>query len=285
MRGPSRSPLDLPWQVRKHNSERLQEGGHRWIIEFLGLGSRVKVNFTQPFWYFFNQLLENGLGHFAGLSQPENSVGKFHALGEKRGLSRPTQKMKNSTDQRSRGGFTHQTNRSKPSLKSDRQSETKDRRMEMQMEVTVPISGRQTEGEKAIKLTSDFVLECRNQPGGESVAKSRPRRGHRQISMEVGQRRNLTSQSRTESEVEPHLQAGTTTSHRHRLSRSGFIDHQAGLGEHARAVGPFDRGIDRGAPPKVICGNNQVFQNSRRAGNLTCLTLMIRRFSTPLGKA
>jgi hypothetical protein len=193
--------------------------------------------------------------------------------------------MKNSTDQRSRGGFTHQTHRSKPSLSSDGQPQTKDRRMKMQMEMTVPISGWQTEGEKAIKLTGDFVLEGRNQPRRESVAKPRPRRGRRQISMEVGQRRSLTSQSRTESEVKPHLQAGATTSHRHRLSGSGFIDHQAGLGEQARTVGPFDRGIDRGAPPKVICGNNQVFQNSRRAGNLTCSTLMIRRFSTPLGKA
>jgi len=230
-------------------------------------------------------LLENRLRHSPRLSQPENPVGKFHSLGEKSGLSGTTQKMKNSTDQRSRGGFTHQTNRSKPSLSSDGKPETKDRRMEMKMEVTVPISGRQTEGEKAIKLTSDFVLECRNQPRRESVAKSRPRRGRRQISMEVGQRRNLASQSRTESEVESHLQAGITTSNRYRLSRSGFIDHQAGLSEQARAVGPFDRGIDRGAPPKVICGNNQVFQNSRGVGNLTCLTLMIRRFSTPLGKA
>ena len=223
--------------------------------------------------------------HSSCLSQPENPLRKFHSLGEKRGFSRPTQKMKNSTDQRSRGGFTHEANRSKPSLKSDRQPEAKDRRMEMQMEVAVPISGRQTEGEKSIKLTGDFVLEGRNQPRRESVAKPRPRRGRWQISMEVGQRRNLTSQPRTESEVEPHLQSGTTTSHRHRLSGSGFIDHQAGLGERARTVGPFNRGIDRGAPPKVICGNNQVFQNSRRAGNLTCSTLMIRRFSTPLGKA
>ena len=223
--------------------------------------------------------------HTSRLSQPENPLRKFHSLSEKRGLSGTAQKMKNSTDQRSRGGFTHEANRSKPSLKSDRQPQTKDRRMKMQMEVTVPISGRQTEGEKAIKLTGDFVLECRNQPGRESVAKSRPRRRRRQIAMEVGQRRNLTSQSRTESEVEPHLQAGATTSHCNRLSGSGFIDHQAGLGEQARAVGPLDRGIDRGAPPEVICGNNQVFQNSRRAGNLTSLTLMIRRFSTPLGKA
>ena len=245
----------------------------------------MKVNFTQPFGQAGNHLLENGWRHSSCLSQTQNTVGKFHSLGEKRGFSRTTQKMKNSTDQRSRGGFTHQTNRSKPSLSSDGKPKTKDRRMEMKMEVTVPISGRQTEGEKAIKLTGDFVLECRNQPGRESVAKSRPRRRRRQIAMEVGQRRNLTSQSRTESEVEPHLQAGATTSHCHRLSGRRFIDHQAGLGEQARAVGPLDRGIDRGAPPEVICGNNQVFQNSRRAGNLTSLTLMIRRFSTPLGKA
>ena len=115
----------------------------------------MKVNFTQPFGQAGHHLLENGLRHSLRLSQPENPVGKLHSLGEKRGFSRTTQKMKNSTDQRSRGGFSHQTHRSKPSLSSDGKPETKDRRMKMQMEVTVPISGRQIKGEKAIKLTSN----------------------------------------------------------------------------------------------------------------------------------
>jgi hypothetical protein len=69
--------------------------------------------------------------------------------------------------------------------------------------------------------------------------------------------------------VETDAQAGEAPGDLHGFGHGRFIHHEAGLRDKARTVRTLDGGIDLRAAPKVISGDDEVFQFSGGAGRLT----------------
>lgn len=176
--------------------------------------------------------------------------------------------MEDHRKQHGKTGFAHQPSRPKTVFTRHRQRECENRRMQMQMRVTVPISRRESKRAKARELRADFPLEQRPNWPIEKITASRTGRRRREIAPLIRERRNTRSTPRAKRKMQANAERRMAACDAHGFVRSGFINHEACLRQKAGFNATLDRFVDFMAATEVVGGEDELFQSAD--GALSC---------------
>lgn len=236
----------------KHDAsadEDLVQGGG---VEFGGVGAGVEVKFAGAVGKVFQKASHGCGGHASGIAQAENVVRETNAVGGEFRSSGLAEVSEDPREQRGWAGFADEPGFAKAEFGGNRQGEAQDGGMEVEVEVAVPIGGRETAGAEVLELRADGGSEGAVGPVVEEIAETSPRR-------RFGANREM------QADAESRVAAGDHEG----LGDVRFVDHEACLGDEPGAVQAFDGGVDRGAPAEIVGGEDEGFQSAagrRRKG-------------------
>ena len=136
------------------------------------------------------------------------------------------------------------------------------------MEVAVDVIERQARGAEFLKLGVDFGAKLLAQAAVEEVAEANASRVVAELSGGSNEAGNsLEWQSGVAAEkgqMETDTEPWTFSGQRHRIIKGRFVDHKAGSGEDAFAVGADDGLIDRRRAAEVVGVNNEAAEDHGR---------------------
>ena len=261
-----------------------EERGERGVVGLGGLGglgAGVKVELAGAVGELREEAREGGGGHATGGAQAEDAVGEMNAVLFQMRNGGAAEALENPGREGEWAGFAHEAHGAKAVLGGDGQREPKDRGMEMEMRVAVPITRRETERAEARELRADLALKRLGERWRKGVAQSGARRRCGEISAFIRERGDLRGASGAEREMEADAERGIAPGDVCGFGGGGLIDHDARLREEAGPVGALDGGVDFRTATEVVGGDDEVFQWAERAGRLRrCTEILNRHFLT-----
>lgn len=119
-------------------------------------GAGVKIDFVRARGCQCERALEGGEVHVAGVTQAEGAVGESNAGGAEVRDGGAAEALENPREQRGWARFADEAGVGETVGAGDGKREAEDDRVQMEMHVAVPVSGRETERAESIELAFDF---------------------------------------------------------------------------------------------------------------------------------
>lgn len=235
----------------------MEELAEQREIEFFRLGSGVKVEFARPGRETFDDAQETRGGHAAGVAQAEDGIGSADVV---RGEPARGGDAERAEDQRNRcavARLADEADGSEAAGDEFGQRELEDSGVQVQVSVTIEMTGRKPQFIEASKLRGNLARQRR--PGARVKGVSQASRSGRfdETAVRIGQRGHIARLSVAEGQVQADTERGIAACDPNGFLGALFVHHQAGLGEQAGLVMALDGFVDGVAAAEVVAGEDE----------------------------
>lgn len=225
----------------------------------------MKVDFAESIRQSRDQAGKPIAGHPAGVGEAEDLIRGGDAQPVQRTRGGGAERPK---DQRDRAAITRLADEPQhlEAIRGKRlKQRAEDDGMQMEMRVPIDVARWKTERAEACELRGDLLPKRLRRARVERVTQASARRGFRETSRVVGDRRDLARPTVAEREVEADAKLRIPLRNAHRFLGGRRVHHEARLSQHSRVVQPLDRFIDRGAAAEIVASENEPFQGGAKS--------------------